>query len=151
MAVETKTTNIKTAVVPNENPDAPDLEGDISLEEFLRESEDRVTGKVRVRGGNLSVSSITEEELDKLQKMAERPNPSAGKGAVKFEPSVFKKLLAAKGLSLANPSMNEMQIMPMLNKRLAGDVTIIAEAITKLSGFSEERQDQIDSLLGFSN
>lgn len=152
MAVETKTTHIKTAnIVPDGDVNEEQFDGDISLEEYLREGEDRVTGKVRVRGGFLKVSSITEEELDRLQKMAERPDPKNGKGAVKFEPSQFKKLLAAKGLALANPTMGEMQIMPMLNKRLAGDVTIIAEAITKLSGFSEDRQGEIDDLLGFSN
>lgn len=152
MAVESKHTEIKTANVVADDEENPLEDGvDISLEEYLREGEDRVTGKVRVRGGNLKVSSITEEELDRLQKMAERPDPRNGKGAVKFEPSQFKKLLAAKGLALANPGMNEMQIMPMLNKRLAGDVTIIAEAITKLSGFSEDRQSEIDDLLGFSN
>lgn len=125
---------------------------DVSLDAWLADDADtKKVGKVRVSSGYLTVAAIMEDELELLQKACERPDPRRGRGAVKFDSTQFKRLLAAKGLAKANGGGNEGAILAALIRKPAGDVTTIAEAVTKVSGFSEQRLSETDRLLGFSD
>lgn len=148
---ETKTTHLKVAPVVSEDQGDDELVGDVSLEAYLKQDDSDIVGKVRVRGGNLSIASVTEDELDRIQQAADKPNVKAGRGATKFDPGLFKRLLASKSLSKASGGrVSEGEILRQLGNKLSGDVTTIAEAVIKLSGFDENRSAELDELVGFS-
>lgn len=137
------------------SPSNPPAEGgDVSLASYLAEDDSDVTGIITIsKGRRIKIGVVTEVEMEQLQNAATKPDPKGGRGATKFDQVLFRRLLAVKALHKADPSVPEAQILQNFtgDRRLAGDITAIAEGCAKLSGFDPERSSENDRLLGFSS
>lgn len=123
---------------------------DVSLRAYL-DADDTTTlkGKVRTRHGDVPIMGLLSEEVEQLQKLATKPD-RFNRGQVTLDDTLFKNLLAARGLHKATPEIPEHEILQILKRKVGGDPAIFANAVIKLSGFSEERVAELDRLVGFT-
>lgn len=149
---------MKTDTTKDVNPDVDEPAEelyDVSLEDYLSDTSGAARTdyvKVRFNGkpARLKIASITDEELEQIERTARKPSRTQ-RGQFTLDPTQFKRALAAFSLHKANPAVDMMGILDRLPKREAGDVTLIAEAVVKLSGFDEGRVAELDRLVGFTS
>lgn len=146
MARTTATEDVKTT---DEVTDKDQPLQDVSLRAYLDADDTQVTGKVRTRHGALTIAALTSEEVEKIQRLATKPD-KFNRGQTTLDDTLFKNLLAAAGLHKATPEIPEHEILKVLQTKLGGDPAIFANAVIRLSGFDEERVAELDRLVGFT-
>ena len=125
------------------NDDPEEEPQDISLEAYLACDDSQVVGKVKTRHGMLAIAALTDDEADDIRRKSEKPDPRKGRGAVKLDDQLYKRLLVAKSLSKATPSVHEGAVLQSLATKLAGEITTIATAVIELSGFDSQELDRL--------
>lgn len=129
---------------------APEAIQDIDPASYLAEDDSDLVGFVNVKTKTgirrLAIAALTEKEIGMAQKQATSPDKTR-RGATVFDGVVFKRALVAMSLSKVTKTV----VMPdHLGQKLSGSITIIADAITKLSGFADEKESESDRAVGFT-
>lgn len=120
--------------------DKPDH--DLDLREWLAQ-EERVVDRVRVTAGTLKVAALTEDTFEKYQKSAYVADKTKGRGATKFDSVLFKQLIVCHSLAEAN-GVSQAEVMAQIKGKLAGDLVVIFERVSEISGFDKKDSESAD-------
>jgi hypothetical protein len=119
---------------------------DIDPRHWLESDDGAVTGFVNTRAGRLKIAALTEAETDQVRRGSEKPiNPGNPKSGKRIDLKKLRTLTVCVSLNKAHPGSN---IMPdELEKKLSGEITMIVNEISKLSGYSEEEEENLNNFL----
>lgn len=119
---------------------------DIDPRQWLTSDDSSVIGYVNTRAGRLKIAALTEAESDLVRKGSEKPtNPGKPNSSRKINMKLLRTLTVCMSLNKAYPGSN---ITPAeLEIKLAGEITSIVSEIGKLSGYTEEEEENLSTFL----
>lgn len=126
---------------------------DIDPGTWLSSEDSEVIGYVTTRAGRLKIAALTEAETDRIRKGSERPiNPGKANSGKRVDLKMLRLLTATESINKANK--NRPGFTPImwsqLDKKLSGEITSIVNEISKLSGYSEEEEENLNNFLQLS-
>jgi hypothetical protein len=126
---------------------------DIDPRDWLTSDDSAVIGYVNTRAGRLKIAALTESETDMIRKGSEKLiNPGKPNSGKRIDLKKLRVLTASQSINKANKDRpGYIPLMPDdLEKKLAGEITAIVNAISKLSGYGEEEEDTLNTFLQVS-
>lgn len=126
---------------------------DIDPRQWLQSDDSAIVGYVNTRAGRLKIAALTEVESDQIRKGSEKPLfPGKNNSAKRIDLKTLRLLTATYSLNKAYKDTPGFQpLLPNeLEKKLAGEVTSIVNAISKLSGYTEEEDESLNNFLQVS-
>lgn len=126
---------------------------DIDPRSWLQSEDSEIIGYVNTRAGKLKIAALTEAETDRIRKGSEKPiNPGKPNSGKRVDLKLLRLLTATESINKANKGRpGYVPVMwSELDRKLSGEITSIVNEISKLSGYSEEEEENLNNFLHLS-